>query len=326
MQRILHLAPANAPEAVVRQLNALSSRLGEGFAVHVYREKNILGMIRRIKQQPVDQVHAWGIAPLLAAAMVFKGPIHFTPLNELTARQIRLLKSIFSYRPFHASMPSGLLADLWVGSGFSDKNVRMIPPGVDFSACKRGRDDSLRQSWGLTPDQIAVVSIAPNGHRDALWATAIMHQFDPRWVFLHPFKAADPVHDFAKKICGESVLKSAPADVPFETLLSASDFILSTSRDFCPPWPIAHAMAFGLPIIGWATRFNGEYLEHKNNALLAAPGAISDLARRMLEAKENASLQWKISDQARRTAYERCSMSGNIQGYREMYLKAGEKN
>jgi glycosyltransferase involved in cell wall biosynthesis len=322
MPKILLLAEACCPQAAIQQIESLIAKLGEGFSVAAFRENNLLGMIRRIRQHSYDQIHAWGVLPLLAAALTFKGTIHFSPVGDLTPRQIRLLKAVSSYRPFSAVMPSGLLADRCVGSGFPEKTVRMIPPGVDFASCKRGRDDALRQSAGLTPDHIAVASIAPEGHRDALWATAILHQLDPRWVFLHPIQPSDPLIDFASRICGPGVLREAPTSASFESILRASDFILSTSRDFCPAESIVHSMAFGLPIVGWATRFNSEYLEHRANAMLVKPGAIVDLSRRMLELKENGALQYQISDQARRTAYERCSLSKNIQGYRDLYQSA----
>jgi glycosyltransferase involved in cell wall biosynthesis len=218
-----------------------------------------------------------------------------------------------------AAMPSSLLADLWIGSGFSEKAVRLIPPGVDFSTCRKNRDDALRESLGLSTEDIAVYCIAPQGRRDALWATSILHQLDPRWVFVHCEEPDDSLVEFARKISGESVLRLANPSVKAEDLLSSADLVLSTSRGFCPVHPIVDSMALGLPIVGFATPFNTEYLEHRANALLVNPGAIADLARRMLEMRENPSLQWRLADQARRTAYERCSISNHLKGFKNLY-------
>ena len=58
-------------------------------------------------------------------------------------------------------------------------------------------------------------------------------------------------------------------------------------------------MAAGLPIVSVVNRTTSELLEDRHTAAMVGKTRARDLARRILDLRSDASLQWHIADQAR---------------------------
>jgi glycosyltransferase involved in cell wall biosynthesis len=115
---------------------------------------------------------------------------------------------------------------------------------------------------------------------------------------------------------------SEPID--FESLLPAADAVLVTARGPVPTLPIAVCMAAGLPIISTVTYTVAELLEDRHTAVMVPRHEPRLMARRLLDLRADAGLQWTISDVARAEAYEYFSLTRFLDQWRDVYRRVGE--
>jgi glycosyltransferase involved in cell wall biosynthesis len=106
--------------------------------------------------------------------------------------------------------------------------------------------------------------------------------------------------------------------------LPAADVVIAAAERPVATLPIAIAMAAALPIVGVASAVLSELLEDRHTALLAKPGSVKLLARRVLDLEEDAGLQWSIADMARTEAYEYFALTRFVNQYREIYRQVAE--
>jgi glycosyltransferase involved in cell wall biosynthesis len=109
--------------------------------------------------------------------------------------------------------------------------------------------------------------------------------------------------------------------VEFEQLLGAGDMAINTAAGSAATWPVAVCMAAALPIVSTVTYAASELLEDHHTAILVPKHSPRLMAQRVVELREDAGLPWRIADRARAEAYEYCSMTGFVEGYRELYRR-----
>lgn len=120
----------------------------------------------------------------------------------------------------------------------------------------------------------------------------------------------------------ESVLlaeKRLGRAVEFESLLPAADMVLVTAQAPVPTLPVWACMAAAKPIVATVSSTISELLEDRHTALLVPQNAPRLLAQHILNLREDAQLQWKLSDMARTEAYEYAAQTRFLEQYRAAY-------
>jgi glycosyltransferase involved in cell wall biosynthesis len=341
--RILHLLDADAGFQARRGAEALARDLGSGFEV---RQRtigragdlgNIIAAITRAGREPTcDIVHAWGPRALAAAALAHRRtPIVHTPADEPSPRWPRWLRAIMSHRPdIHVICPTATLHRHFIESGVPLDHCHLIRPGVEFARIRRRRDTVLRKALGIADaDRVMLLageSTRAAGHRQAMWAAAILGVLDPRYRALAWGRGDDVpalIH-FAQTQKQPNLLIVAEHRLgrwlEFEELLPAADMILATPIATTATLPINIAMAAALPIVATTSYTIGELLEDRHTALLVAPGSVKALTRRVLDLEQDSNLQWSICDMARTEAYEYFSLTRFVNQFRQVYRQIAE--
>jgi glycosyltransferase involved in cell wall biosynthesis len=323
--RVLQLVPPNLPP----QAQALQRRLGQNVRALVIppRTTAAVGSVRR-ERGNYDLVHAYGLRSLTAAALGASGRIIFTPDDEVRRSGLRWLRAVLHYRDVRVVFPSDTMQRWYVERGVSVARSQLIRPGVDFARINKRRDTALRQRLGFCEsDRVMLLvgrSTRTSGHEAALWAAAILGVLDPKFRVLawgNGPRTSSLVH-FARSQKQPKLFTIAPPEMSFESLFSVADLMLATPTQPLWIWPLAAAMASGLPIVGVASRAASELLEDRHTALLARTGKPKDLARRILDLEEDPALATRLGEQARTEAYEYFSMTRFVQEHKALYEHA----
>ena len=112
--------------------------------------------------------------------------------------------------------------------------------------------------------------------------------------------------------------------IDFPDLLSVADDVLITATGPVATLPICYCMAAGLPIVTLVSETIAELLEDRHTALMVGKRSPLLFAQRILDVREDAKLQWAISDMARTEAYEFFSMSRLLDQHRALYRQVVE--
>lgn len=301
-------------------------RIGRGYRLRT--SFDAVRMLRRLAPQTV--IHAWGLPALTAAALASsRGTILFSPVGFPSDRQIGWLRAIFAYRDVHCICPTATIRSALLRRGVPIERVHLIRPGVDFSRVKRRRDAELRSRLGLQDEDIAVLAAGEStpaaAHDRGMWAMSMLRLIDPRYRFIlwgrGPTTAK--LARFANRVSTETAAAVACQRignaVQFEDLMTVADVVLVTAKAPVPTLPIATAMAAGLPIVSTVSYTVAELLEDRHNALMVTDPSPRLIAQRVLDLRDQPSLQWQISDTARTEAYEFFSLSRFLHQHRTVY-------
>ncbi|HWE96798.1 MAG TPA: glycosyltransferase [Tepidisphaeraceae bacterium] len=346
MIRVLHLLGREAEFQTARGSAALARGVGDGFSFHSHTlgaggdDRNPLSAfitLRRGADEKFDLVHAWDAASLAASALAGVAPIVYTPCRFPTRRSVGWLRAVMGYRDVQVICSSATQHRAYVERGIPVERCHLIRPGVDFSLVKRRRDASLRAAMGFGEDDVVILAAGEStraaGHRLAVWTTAILHVLDGRYRILLWGRGdqAGSVARLAEKQGQEGLISVAERRLgrrlEFEELLPAADLVLVTANGPVPTLPIAICMAAGLPIVSTVTYTVAELLEDRHTAVMVPRPAPRVLAQRVLELRQDPSLQWTIVDMARTEAYEFFALTRFVEQYRTVYrqIAAGEK-
>ena len=222
----------------------------------------------------------------------------------------------------------------WLERGMAVERTHLIRPGIQFARIRRRRDRDLRGALGFGDNDRVLLftgeSTRLSGHRESLWASAILHVLDPKYRSL-TWGRGSQTHALKHFAAGQGQAKLlAVAEerlgrrVEFEDLLPAADIVLASPVGSVGTLPISIAMAAALPIVATVSYTIGELLEDRHTALLAAPGSPKALARRVLDLEADTNLQWSISDMARTEAYEYFAMTRFVNQYRGVYRQIAD--
>jgi glycosyltransferase involved in cell wall biosynthesis len=338
MIRILHLLDRDAEFEAERGSESIGRAVGEGF--HVTRRTvghggdwrdpaTAAAMLRRAREQ-FDVVHAWGGRALTVAALggTAKSPVVFSPASATPLRTVQWLRAVMSYRRVEVVCPTSTMHRKLVERGVPLERCHLVRPGVEFNRIKRRRDPALRERLGLNDDDHVLLATGESthaaAHRDAAWATTILHVADPKYKLLAWGRGTSvaSVEHFGRNVMPDALRVAEQRlgrRVEFEELLPASDTIVVTARAPVTTLPIAIAMAAALPIVATVTPTVAELLEDRHTALMTAPGKPRLFARRVLDLIEDSSAQWTLSDMARTEAYEYFAFTRFVNQVRSVY-------
>lgn len=344
MVRVVHVVDHSADFETRRSVEHLSRELGGGFQSRVvsiggggnWRSVPAAVMGLR-KRSDVDVVHAWGTPALTAAAIGSRGRVLHTPAAELRERSVRWVRAVMEHRDVQIVTSTATQRRMLLTRGVAPpERCHLVRPGVAFGRVKRRRDRDLRAALGYKEGD--VVLLAPGessraaNHRAAAWAASILHVLDERYKLLVWGRGEEigPVREFPRQQ-GIPQLMAVAEDrlgrrVEFEELLPAADVVVNTSTGPVATLPLAICMAAGLPIVSTVTYTGSELLEDRHTALMVGKAVPKAVAQRVLQLREDAELQWRISDMARTEAYEYFALTRFLEQYRGVYrqLAAGE--
>ena len=351
MPSILHLLSSTADEQTRAVHQMLIGNIGSGFDSVTRRIgagsdlRNLPASIFKLRKERLDLTYAWGITALAAAVMSGHRRIVFTPDRFAGPRALRWIRSLMDRGNVTMIAPTFTQARIAVKHGIDPDRCEVIPPGVDFGRIRRLRASTLRVQLGLAPDDYVVLvpgeTTLASGHDQALWSCGILHVLDPRYKLLMWGRGerAGTTHNLASRLkqpgmvrlaetCGNrtdqtSEDRAAEYDrrIEFEELLSIADLCLVTPAGASPTLPVATAMASGVPIISTVTYMLAELLEDRHTALMVPTRSPRALAQRVLDLRQDPSLQAKLTDKARTEAYEHFSMTRMLDKYREIFAK-----
>jgi len=342
MISVLHLLGANADFQTRRTQQSLHRDLGAGYSIEArtlgrggdYRD--FLTASRHLRTCPADIVHAHGSTALTAAALAGCPKILFSPEIFAGPKTIRWVRSIMSHLDVQMVCPTATQQRLALERGLPLSRCHLIRPGVEFARIRRRRDDALRASLGLKPDDFVLLapgeSTRSAAHEEAVWACGILNVLDRRYKLLlwGRGECVRTAARLSRRLHQAQMVKLAQSalnrELEFEELLPAADACLVTANAPVATLSIAMCMAAALPIISTVTYTVAELLEDRHTALMVPKPSPRLLAQRILDLRADPSLQWSISDMARVEAYEYFPMTRMLDQYRSIYeqFSAGE--
>ncbi len=342
MIRVLQLVdvdPDYQTEAGARQLSADSSGVFRSETRTIGRGggySTVLSAIiaQRRAGERFDLVHAWGPRALVAAALGSRSPMVYSPDTFPSRRQIRLVRAIRQARDMHIAAPTDSIRRAFVTRGVPVERCHLIRPGVEFAKINRRRDPKLRQALELSSDDYMILACGEStrqaAHQLAVWSATILHVLDRRNRLLLWGRGdhAAQAHRFAVKTRQHDLIKVGQRElgreISYEELLPAADCILITATGPVSTLPVAISMAAALPIVAVVTPTIAELLEDRHTALLVGNPKPRLIAQRLLDVKQDPSLQWSIADMARSEAYEYFSLTRMLEQYRSLYRQIAE--
>jgi glycosyltransferase involved in cell wall biosynthesis len=342
MIRVLHLLDPCPDFQTRRTHDSLRHEIGADFRIDTrtlgrggdYR--NLPTAIARLRREPVDLIHAWGMTALAAAVMAGCPRVLFNPDRFAGPRTLRWVRAVLGNRNAQMICSSATQRRVAVEHGVPLQRCHLIRPGVEFSRIHRRRDDALRAALGLKPDDF--VMLAPGestraaAHDEAVWACGILNVLDPRCKLLlwGQGERASAAAALGHRLHQPDLVKVAERllnrSLEFEELLPATDACLVTAKGPVATLPIAICMAAALPIVSTVTYTVAELLEDHHTALMVPHRSPRLIAQRVMDLRIDPSLQWSIADMARTEAYEFFSLTRMLNQYRAAYqqLAAGK--
>jgi glycosyltransferase involved in cell wall biosynthesis len=334
MPSVLHLLSNTADEQTRHIHQMLSVGLGSDFNSTTHRLgtggplRNLPGAIVQLRRERSDITFAWGIAALAAAVLSGQKRIVFSPDRFAGPRALRWIRSIMGRGNVTFVAPTFTQRRLAIQHAIHPDHCMVIQPGVDFGQIKRRGNPALRSALGLSAADYVIIapgeSSIPAGHDQAVWTCGILNVLDSRYklVLWGRGKRAESTTRLASRLKQTEMVKSAehildrPMD--FAELLSIADVCLSTPAGVTPTLPIATAMAGGVPIVSTVTYALAELLEDRHTALMVPTRSPRALAQRVLDLRDDPSLQARLCDTARAEAYEHFSMTRMLDRYRDL--------
>jgi glycosyltransferase involved in cell wall biosynthesis len=335
MVRVLHLVGRESDFQTRRGVEALTRSPGAGFAATTAVAGGLVSetLRRREREGGAEVVHAWGAHALTVAVVRGANRIVFSPTHFPSERLVRWLRAAMGYRDIQVTCSTSTQRKFFVERGVPIERCHLIRPGVDFAKVRRRRDPALRGRLGFGDDDYVLLAAGEStraaAHEDAVWAAAIAHYLDPRYKLLvwGRGERAGAAVRLATSVSGLNMLRAGErwlGPLEFEALLPAADAVLVTARGPVPTLPIAVCMAAGLPIVAAVTYTVAELLEDRHTALMVPRRQPRLMARRVIELREDAALQWSVSDVARTEAYEYFSLTRFLDQFRSVYRQVAE--
>jgi glycosyltransferase involved in cell wall biosynthesis len=334
MTKVLHLLGSSADEQTRQIHQMLVDGLGPEFSclTRVVGPggdlRNLPAAVLKLRHQPADLTHAWGIQALVGVVLAGHSRVLFSPDQFAGPRSLRWIRSLMDRGNVTFISPTFTQQRLAIAHGIDPQRCKVVQPGVDFGRIRR-RDPQLRAALGLCDTDFVLIapgeSSRQTAHDQAVWACGILHVIDPSYKLLIWGRGprAKQVAELAERLHQPNLVKVAemPGREPmrFEDVLPAADVCLVTAGGAAPTLPIATAMAAGVPIVSTVTYMLAELLEDRHTALMVPRRSPRALVQRVLDLREDPALRAKLIDTARAEAYEHFSMTRMLDEYRRIY-------
>jgi glycosyltransferase involved in cell wall biosynthesis len=318
MIRVLQLLEQNADFQTRRLVSSLTAGLNGdllSFATTIGPGGDLRGFwdaASWLAGERAEVIHAWGIRPLLAAAMFSDARIVYTP-STTTQGKSKWADWIGKRRDIQIVMHCAQSRT----NRIPPHKLQLIPIGISTPPSFINR--KVRAELGITADDFVVLapgeSTRQAEHHLALWTVAILHELHPSWKLLiwGRGELADEISRMAARL-GRPRLVLTAREKEFEDLPSAADVALVTARDAAPLMATALCMAGGLPIVA-----TNSWLADGRNALVVADRAPRTLAQRLLDLRNNAVLAKKLAESAQNDAAATWNMTRFLNRHQALY-------
>ena len=202
----------------------------------------------------------------------------------------------------------------------------IIPNGVDTTAFRRGRDDSIRSALRLPPDAIlvgAVGNVRPAKAYDNLMraARALADRSD-RFYFVvagqHDGPLADELMRLRSRLGLESRFFFVGLRSDIQTVLHNLDVFVLSSRSEGFSIACVEAMACEVPVV--ATRCGGpEEILGQDCGVLVTPDNAGELANAIFRVSQQPELAMSLTRAALKRAREEYSLDAMLSKYEALY-------
>jgi glycosyltransferase involved in cell wall biosynthesis len=344
MVRVVHVVEEGADFETQRGVEHLSRELGPGFQTRVTSIggrgtwRNVPAGVMGLREvTDADVIHAWGTRALTAAAIGARAGVLHTPVPELREKSVRWLRAVMAHRDAQIVTSTATQRRMLLTRGVAPDRCHLVRPGVAFARVGRRRDRELRAALGFDDGDVVMLAVGEStrgaNHRIAAWGASILHVLDDRYKLLVWGRGEEmPIVRAFPRQQGLSQLMAVAEDrlsrsTEFEALLPAADVVLNTPTAPTATLPLAICMAAGLPIVSTVTYTVGELLEDRHTALMVSKAVPKAIAQRVIQLREDAELQWRVSDMARTEAYEYFALTRFLEQFRTVYrqVAAGER-
>jgi len=343
MIRVLHVSEHGPDFQTQRCIEHLLGRLGEGFEARVRTigrggdwRSVPAGIIGLARERGADVVHAWGVKALIAAALVARGPIVYSPAMEARRGRTRFLRAVMSCRRLQVVCPTETMLRGLLRERIVAERCQVIRPGVDFGRIRKPRDPAIRAALGFGDSDYVLAAAGEStraaSHEQAAWVAGILHVLDPIYKLLLWGRGSRLgfVKAFARSATPASMLHVATErlgrEASFEEVLSAADVIVNTAGEGGATLPLAISMAAGVPIVSTVTRTVCELIEDRHNAVLVPKRSPRLMAQRILRLREDGELRKRLTATARAEAFQHVPLTRFLEEYRGLYRRvAGAK-
>jgi glycosyltransferase involved in cell wall biosynthesis len=208
---------------------------------------------------------------------------------------------------------------------FADRNVTVIPNGIDTSLFKPLDKAFSRDAMGLPEGKKLILCGANHflvdrnkGYNLLASAVKAMPQELAERSCLLVFGSAEP-EDLPDLGLEVRFLGHLGDKYSMVLAYSAADVFVTASRQENLPYTIMEAMACGTPAVGFAVGGIPELIEHGCNGYLAEPFAIEDLSRGITWVLEDSTRHGELSAGARRAVLDKFALEKVVRQYTDLY-------
>lgn len=292
-------------------------------------------------------LHAWGILAAMACAMGGDSAARLITLTHLPdATSPRLLAAIDraqlgsprwhwprgNPRPLQWVGLNAQVTDALLRRGIEPLRVAHLPLGVPSTHPPPGERQRVRELLGLLPPDGPVFLLAGDAsgrsrHDHGLWAVGILQQIYPRArVIVRQDLRNRHNHGFERlvdNLADPEMPILAPAELSWESLLSAADVLIVSADGPVEVGAVLHAMVAGVPVIGTPIPAVRAIIDDGRTGLIAASLKPRDISARVEELLSDVSLKCALVAAARGEVASRHSPVAMVEGFRALYSFEG---
>lgn len=282
-----------------------------------------------------DLIHCWSIGAFTFASLARRHVPRVLTLTTMpTADDVRWLRVMCGTVSGGSTIltTSATIRGAVIGGGVSESLVHVLRPGLDMGRTSRVDRAAMRESWGVTSDEVKVIAVLSDPPRaaDALYATMAVGLAQESYdaadakrrellILVHPDQAqrrrAGAIHRHMGMT--EHVIVEPALARPW-SVLPACDAALAV-EGAGEGLSLLWAMASNVPIVGEASYGISEVVEDRHSALLVKPGMRQALSNKIRQLMEDRQLAWKLRDTARHEAYSYFSRQRYCQSLLTVY-------
>jgi len=250
-------------------------------------------------------------------------PVIRTPLKR---RVFRTIDRFVFRRVDHFISVSGSLENSLIESGIPGSKISVIPNSLDLIEFKPGCNQQWKESFGLSPSQLAI-GVIGRLHPGKGLVTFIMsaaktlERFPDVRFFIIGQEMKTSLEDlnFTREL--NSIIRNLNLSdkiilTGFESglnnVMKSLDIVVSASPEETFGLTLLEAMATGIPVIGCNTGGIPELIENDGNGLLVNPGSVEELSDAISRMIVDETLRVRLGLKGRETAESNYDITKNI--------------
>lgn len=283
-------------------------------------------LLKRLFEQGVDLIHAWGPSAATASASDTQRPLVVEMFDPaLAVRSAKVLRSIARPTAFAVICSTQRIRRRLIENGVPPEACVVIRAGIDFAVIQKVRKSRLRAELGIDEDDFVIVLPPRATDLDAVyaafWTGAVLNHLDGHYKIIVPGSGpeVERLQSFDDALPIASALVAPAKSVPFEQLISVADALLLPDPDDAPTTSIAWAFGAGAVVIAAATYAVTELVVNKVNGLLYKHRYGKSAAPRIAALLRERDSHRNVREAARGQAYEVFSLRRYVDQHVQVY-------